>query len=1076
MPTSEEVVLDFSGGGEGRVQLKVFTVQKWRDVSADLERLFPDLQRDGGAAKGFRYRGAFDREKVVNDDESLGKFFSHAVEEQELTQAVVLVATASKLQAHSAQQPQAAAGRPVQVPVPSAAPAGKPVVRASVIQFPPSTTGDAMLQVRPVVLWGKDQLTVSVFLSCSQLPAPSDAPSQFIFSYSKARPGTNDVDIGLSSPGALRIHLKGDLVETGASLRQDVWQHLVLCWSSREGALTLFIDGNKAFSATKLRAGTRLEQGGAFRLGNFEGGSGQAFIGCMAEVSVWKGVVEREAIRSMSQKPLLKGSEDKLCLYFNFKGTSEDDSSLVVDVSSDIEGQLCGGAALVKNPVAICGGAGAADGGGASAAAQGSGASFASRLLRFEERSFGRVLTAPPPHVVSTELTLAVWVCSVDTMQSGTIVSWLCAPSDAPEYRVELANCANLRVTIGPDAAALDTKLAVNDGRWHFLVVTWTSKGGTLILYVDGSERFTRSGVSEGLRLDEGLAGSGAASAGSLAVGQRLLDLGKRGIRDLSQAYFGLVAHLSVWRAALSGAVARNLMAGPLEGSEKDLALYLNPDKIEFASRLVADAAQARQGRKLQWQVLGAVDLIEAGRIGMAHPSAAAAPLLDRQIVSASVALQGKSAGRLALQPLDLAPPPRDGASGGAGGGGAELSICVWVMAAGGQGPAGVGGQCVLSYSSGPNEAGEAVGLVLRDTSNLTLHINGQQVKTGCRLQADVWHHLALTWRSADGACCLYLDCRRAWEGKIGKDAEVWGPHASLWVGKQHAWQALNKAAEAGVPRRLLCSLLYCGNKGEAASRLAAPDALDHLAALRQAAGSSLPVFKGGDAALAGALHDWLCRASCHVETGLVGQVSLLCVWRRVLAASDVAFVSSGALLGNEKGLVACLDMDRYSADDCSIGDRFSDEVAGAVVGGARLVARQQLRAGVEWVPPQAPGTTPKAPGDMCALLLDKAPGGLPSYLLLPDLTLASGGAGSSEGATCLTISVWVRTCDAEPAATLLSFAAASSLTEVWLGNPGMRGPVPPALLLLLLARHACVPALANARWLRASEQARSRC
>ena len=51
----------------GGVKLKAFSVHKWEDIVSDLLRLFPELGLEG-ARQGFRYKGAFGREKVVNDE------------------------------------------------------------------------------------------------------------------------------------------------------------------------------------------------------------------------------------------------------------------------------------------------------------------------------------------------------------------------------------------------------------------------------------------------------------------------------------------------------------------------------------------------------------------------------------------------------------------------------------------------------------------------------------------------------------------------------------------------------------------------------------------------------------------------------------------------------------------------------------------------------------------------------------------------------------------------------------------------------------------------------------------------
>ena len=53
-------------------------------------------------------------------------------------------------------------------------------------------------------------------------------------------------------------------------------------------------------------------------------------------------------------------------------------------------------------------------------------------------------------------------------------------------------DCANLEITIGGDseASAVRSNVAVNDGRWHHVAISWKSKDGALLLHVDGAEQF----------------------------------------------------------------------------------------------------------------------------------------------------------------------------------------------------------------------------------------------------------------------------------------------------------------------------------------------------------------------------------------------------------------------------------------------------------------------------------------------------------------------------------------------------------------------------------------------------------
>ena len=59
--------------------------------------------------------------------------------------------------------------------------------------------------------------------------------------------------------------------------------------------------------------------------------------------------------------------------------------------------------------------------------------------------------------------------------------------------------------------------------------------------------------------------------------------------------------------------------------------------------------------------------------------------------------------------------------------------------------------RCIWSYSAGPRADASAEdgggAMVVRDSSNLTICVDGAEVKSGCRLQPAVWYHVAVVSR-----------------------------------------------------------------------------------------------------------------------------------------------------------------------------------------------------------------------------------------------------------------------------------------------------------------------------------------
>ncbi len=249
------------------------------------------------------------------------------------------------------------------------------------------------------------------------------------------------------------------------------------------------------------------------------------------------------------------------------------------------------------------------------------------------------------------------------------------------------------------------------------------------------------------------------------------------------------------------------------------------------------------------------------------------------------------------------------------------------------------------------------------------------------------------------------------------------------------------------MPEIIVTSLLFCANKAEAAAVLGVEEAQAYVGQLKEIAGKALPAYKGGDAALAGAIHEWLSKASCVHDQGFVGQIAALSVWRRVVTRFDLMFVANGALLGNEAGLVSHLELSRYVDDEKTVQDRFFDDFKGVVVGGCKVGAELQLRTGVEWIPQHPPGSTPKEDGDVCALQLERGygGGGGQGSCVMKDLTLCpeSAGDGGQGGKDMsigreLSMSFWIRStdCGVGVVGVILSFATSSAPKEVFVAGP----------------------------------------
>ena len=50
-------------------------------------------------------------------------------------------------------------------------------------------------------------------------------------------------------------------------------------------------------------------------------------------------------------------------------------------------------------------------------------------------------------------VSLALWVCSIDELQSGTLLSWLWLHESGSLHRIQLRDLSNLEITIGDESA-----------------------------------------------------------------------------------------------------------------------------------------------------------------------------------------------------------------------------------------------------------------------------------------------------------------------------------------------------------------------------------------------------------------------------------------------------------------------------------------------------------------------------------------------------------------------------------------------------------------------------------------------
>jgi hypothetical protein len=149
------------------------------------------------------------------------------------------------------------------------------------------------------------------------------------------------------------------------------------------------------------------------------------------------------------------------------------------------------------------------------------------------------VIRNPVAGMGTTAISTDLWLKTTDTTKEAGIVSYA-GSTGADEF--QLRDYRALRVYV--KGTRQDTGIALNDGQWHHLAVTWRSVGGVISVYKDGVLAFTNTiPVQDGASITAG---------GALVLGQEQDSVG--GGFESSQAFLGQLDDVALYPTALSAA------------------------------------------------------------------------------------------------------------------------------------------------------------------------------------------------------------------------------------------------------------------------------------------------------------------------------------------------------------------------------------------------------------------------------------------------------------------------------------------------------------------------------------------
>ena len=132
-------------------------------------------------------------------------------------------------------------------------------------------------------------------------------------------------------------------------------------------------------------------------------------------------------------------------------------------------------------------------------------------------------------------VTIEFWMNSSDTANSGTPYSYATSSSDNEFLIYDYTSFRIYRAT-----NYRSTGIAVNDGSWHHIAVTWTSNGGNVYLFEDGSQVYSNTLAS----------GTTISTGGSLVIAQEQDSVGDNFAAD--QSFIGYMDEIRVYNRTLS--------------------------------------------------------------------------------------------------------------------------------------------------------------------------------------------------------------------------------------------------------------------------------------------------------------------------------------------------------------------------------------------------------------------------------------------------------------------------------------------------------------------------------------------
>ncbi|XP_070546665.1 uncharacterized protein [Ptychodera flava] len=518
-----------------------------------------------------------------------------------------------------------------------------------------------------------------------------------------------DASIQIENPSNLKLTVNGDQgLESGLESNYGLWHHMCVAWKNFEdlenqGVYEIYKDGKLRFEGTGMAINDTILGGGTLLIGKPNPElSGSAYEGELTQFNMWSSKLDESEIQALSEDSINRGCGDIV------RWTSIEPSDLdSVSVSdSDLPAtpsypRFCQDQS-VKNDYWVF------DGGDSQ-------------------------VTYDRPIPELSEFTVCFWIRVTDPsgLNQQTILSYIVDGDE--EGSIVLEDPSDLEMTIRNEKEK-SSRLGVEDGDWHHVCVSWSSKNGQHKYYVDGQVKKRRN-----LATDKSIRGGG-----TLVLGQKQtnFDWGNDPFSALSADISGF----NMWSEALH--------QDDIGGMFRDRC-----------NRTCGDVIWTSYFDSERTQGVTVESFDESHELYCTKPDTCGHGVFNDELWVVD------NSGGWSLSPLPQEVPDLD-----------EFTICYWMSLDSDYANL---TNTVFSYFVPGDTEGS---IVIEDVNDLVVVINNQRSEpTGINLNNGTSHMLCITWDSSDGSFVIYDRKEELYRGTGLAVGETIQGGGSLIVGQKQS-------------------------------------------------------------------------------------------------------------------------------------------------------------------------------------------------------------------------------------------------------------------------------------------------